>query len=117
MEVSTACEGLPLVLVTVATALKNKRFPEWEDALQQLKSPNSEGVMYSAIELSYNYLESQELRPFFLLCAQIGSGIYYQDFVKKNVLGCVYFMASIHWKNQEIEYILCFVASKTLAYC
>ncbi|KAM4108529.1 hypothetical protein ACB094_03G051500 [Castanea mollissima] len=83
MEVSTACEGLPLVLVTVATTLKNKRFPEWEDALQQLKSPNSEGVMYSAIELSYNYLESQELQPFFLLCAQIGSGISYQDLLKR----------------------------------
>ena len=72
-----------MALVTVATALINKRFPEWEDALQQLKSPNSEGVMYSAIELSYNYLESQELRPFFLLCAQIGSGIYYQYLLKK----------------------------------
>ncbi|KAF3944245.1 hypothetical protein CMV_029267 [Castanea mollissima] len=83
MEVSTTCGGLPLALVTVATTLKNKRFPEWEDALQQLKSPNSEGVMYSAIELSYNYLESQELRSFFLLCAQIGSGIYYQDLLKK----------------------------------
>ncbi|KAK7848987.1 disease resistance protein At4g27190-like [Quercus suber] len=83
MEVSTACEGLPLALVTVATALKNKHLPEWEDALQQLKSPNSEGVMYSAIELSYNYLESEELQPFFLLCAQIGSEIYYQDLLKK----------------------------------
>ena len=72
-----------MALVTVATALINKRFPEWEDALQQLKSPNSEGVMYSAIELSYNYLESQELRPFFLLCAQIGSIIFFQDLLKK----------------------------------
>ncbi|KAL4637305.1 hypothetical protein ACB092_03G068200 [Castanea dentata] len=83
MEVSAACEGLPLALVTVATALKNKLFPEWQDALQQLKSPNSEGVMYSAIELSYNYLGSEELQPFFLLCAQMGSRIYYQDLLKK----------------------------------
>ncbi|XP_075658227.1 putative disease resistance protein At4g27220 isoform X2 [Castanea sativa] len=83
VEVSTACEGLPLALVTVATTLKNKHFPEWEDALQQLKSPNSEGVMYSAIELSYNYLESQELQPFFLLCAQIGSRISYAYLLKR----------------------------------
>jgi hypothetical protein len=42
-------------------------------------------VIYSAIKLSYNHLESPELQSFFLLCAQIqvGSSIFYMDLLKK----------------------------------
>ena len=86
IEVSTACAGLPLALVTVAKALKNKSLIEWEDALQQLRRPSPRNqkrmqeVIYSAIKLSYNHLESPELQAFFLLCAQIqvGSEIDYR---------------------------------------
>uniref|UniRef100_A0A2N9IHJ5 AAA+ ATPase domain-containing protein n=1 Tax=Fagus sylvatica TaxID=28930 RepID=A0A2N9IHJ5_FAGSY len=91
IEVSTACAGLPLALVTVAKALKNKSLFEWEDALQQLRRPSPrhqkrmQEIIYSAIELSYNHLESPELQSFFLLCAEIkiGSNIYYMDLLKK----------------------------------
>ena len=38
-DVSKACAGLPLALVTVAKALKNKCLFEWEDALQKLRRP------------------------------------------------------------------------------
>uniref|UniRef100_A0A2N9EFT6 AAA+ ATPase domain-containing protein n=1 Tax=Fagus sylvatica TaxID=28930 RepID=A0A2N9EFT6_FAGSY len=91
IEISKACAGLPLALVTVAKALKNKSLFEWEDALQQLRRPSPRNqkrmqeVIYSAIKLSYNHLESPELRSFFLLCAQfqVGSSILYMDLLKK----------------------------------
>ena len=91
MEVSIACAGLPLALVTVAKALKNKCFFEWEDALQQLRRPSPRNqkrmqeVIYSAIKLSYSHLESPELQSFFLFCAQnkVFSTIYYPDLLKK----------------------------------
>ena len=91
MEVSIACAGLPLALVTVAKALKNKCFFEWEDALRQLRRPSPRNqkrmqeVIYSAIKLSYSHLESPELQSFFLFCAQnqVSSIIFYQDLLKK----------------------------------
>ncbi|XP_075658725.1 disease resistance protein At4g27190-like [Castanea sativa] len=91
IEVSTACAGLPLALVTVAKALKNKCLFEWEDALQKLRRPaprnqkRMQEVIYSAIKLSYNQLESPELKSFFLFCAQnqVFSSVPYQDLLKK----------------------------------
>ncbi|KAK4596163.1 hypothetical protein RGQ29_014280 [Quercus rubra] len=91
MEVCIACAGLPLALITVAKALKNKRFFEWEDALRQLRRPSPRNkkrmqeVIYSAIKLSYSHLESEELKLFFLFCAQnqVFSDISYQDLLKK----------------------------------
>nr|XP_023903879.1 disease resistance protein At4g27190-like [Quercus suber] len=91
IEVSTACAGLPLALVTVAKALKNKRLFEWEDALQKLRRPahrnqkRMQEVIYSAIKLSYNHLESPELKSFFLFCAQhqAFSSNSYEDVLKK----------------------------------
>ena len=91
IEVSTACAGLPLALATVAKALKNKRLFEWEDALQNLRRPaprnqkRMQEVIYSAIKLSYNHLESPELKSFFLFCAQhqAFSSNFYEDVLKK----------------------------------
>ena len=91
IEVSTACAGLPLALVTVAKALKNKCLFEWEDALQKLRRPaprnhkRMQEVIYSAIKLSYDHLECPELKSFFLFCAQnqVFSSIDYQDLLKK----------------------------------
>ncbi|KAM3749123.1 hypothetical protein ACB098_05G158900 [Castanea mollissima] len=91
MEVSIACAGLPLALVTVAKALKNKPVFEWKDALRQLRRPSPrnqkrmQGVIYSAIKLSYSHLESPELKLFFLFCAQnqVFSSIFYKDLLKE----------------------------------
>ena len=74
IEVSKECAGLPLALVTVANALKNKSESQWKNALQQLRQPSSinctkmQKVIYSAIQLSYNHLENPEVRSFFLFC-------------------------------------------------
>ena len=68
-HVAEVCSGLPLAIVTVATALKNKSLFEWEDALQQLRRPSPvhltgmQAAIYSKIELSYKHLEVQWLSP------------------------------------------------------
>lgn len=69
------CKGLPLALVTVGVALKDRREEFiWEDALQQLKSsnpidmPNVLEDVYKPLRLSYNFLESEHAKSLFLLC-------------------------------------------------
>ncbi|KAM7519547.1 hypothetical protein LguiB_018509 [Lonicera macranthoides] len=73
-EVAKECGGLPLALVTVARALRNKKKHAWEDALEQLRKStvtNITGmhkIVYSRIELSYSYLESDQAKSLLLLC-------------------------------------------------
>ncbi|KAL5825695.1 hypothetical protein ACOSQ3_021758 [Xanthoceras sorbifolium] len=69
------CGGLPIAIVTIAKALANKEECEWKTALQELRYPSFESLegfvtrkTYSCIKLSYNHLESQELKSTFLLC-------------------------------------------------
>ncbi|GAY32005.1 hypothetical protein CUMW_273110 [Citrus unshiu] len=73
-EVVKECAGLPIAIVPVAKALKNKSLYEWRNALRQLKRPflrsfsGTQAVAaYSTIELSYYQLEGEELRRTFLL--------------------------------------------------
>ncbi|KAK9215242.1 hypothetical protein WN944_007246 [Citrus x changshan-huyou] len=72
-DVAKECAGLPVVIVTVARALRNKSLREWKDALEQLRRPSSSNfkdvqpAAYNAIELSYNKLERDELKKTFLL--------------------------------------------------
>ncbi|KAK9218909.1 hypothetical protein WN943_007547 [Citrus x changshan-huyou] len=73
-EVVQKCAGLPIAIVPMAKALKNKCLHEWKDALRQLRMPflrsfsGTQAVAaYSAIELSYNQLGGEELRKTFLL--------------------------------------------------
>ena len=87
-QVAEVCACLPLAIVTVATALKNKERFEWEDALQQLRRPSPvhltgmQAAIYSKIELSYKHLGSPVVKSFFLLCGQLNSPIYYQDLLR-----------------------------------
>ncbi|XP_077214024.1 disease resistance protein At4g27190-like [Tasmannia lanceolata] len=73
-EVAKECKGLPLAIVTVARALSGKGSSIWANALQELKrsSPrNIEGVdkeVYSRLEMSYNYIGSEEAKLCFLFC-------------------------------------------------
>ncbi|KAL4379066.1 hypothetical protein GQ457_02G040110 [Hibiscus cannabinus] len=76
VEVSKRCVGLPIAIATISKALKPKKnLFEWKDALRQLSQPskrNFKGMpkdAYSAIELSYTFLDAEELRPIFLLCS------------------------------------------------
>ncbi|XP_007030033.2 PREDICTED: probable disease resistance protein At4g27220 [Theobroma cacao] len=91
IEVAKKCAGLPIAIVTVARALRNKGLFQWRDALQQLRTPsprNFTGIpapIYSAIELSYSHLESQELKSTFLLYSLLCADTPISDLVKYGV--------------------------------
>ncbi|XVF30748.1 hypothetical protein REPUB_Repub16aG0085200 [Reevesia pubescens] len=88
IEIAKKCAGLPIAIVTVARALRNKSPFQWRDALQQLRTPstrNFTGIpapIYSAIELSYNHLEGEELKSTFLLCSLLCADTPIRDLVK-----------------------------------
>ncbi|KAK8328697.1 hypothetical protein V6Z12_A11G269300 [Gossypium hirsutum] len=87
-EVAQKCAGLPIAIATVAKALKHKEnLHEWEDALEQLKPSevNCRGVpgaVYSAIEMSYKYLKTEDLKSTFLLCSIMGHNAAIEDLLK-----------------------------------
>ncbi|XP_012568215.1 putative disease resistance protein At3g15700 [Cicer arietinum] len=70
-QISQKCGGLPLNLVTVASALRYKSdVHSWKDALRQLQSYDfGDALTCSALELSYESLESEEMKETFLLFA------------------------------------------------
>lgn len=73
-KVAATCGGLPIAILTVGRALKNKEKGLWIDALRQLEKSNPSNIkgmqesVFSTLELSYNYLQSEEAKSFFLLC-------------------------------------------------
>ncbi|CAI9778193.1 unnamed protein product [Fraxinus pennsylvanica] len=73
-QIAMGCDGLPLALVIVGKALSKKAEHAWKNALEELRNStvsNINGVqkLYSRIELSYNYLESDEAKSLLLLCS------------------------------------------------
>ncbi|KAG8479960.1 hypothetical protein CXB51_024974 [Gossypium anomalum] len=90
MEVAKKCAGLPIAIATVAGALRNKRLFEWKNALQELErhsSSNFTGItnVRKLIELSFNYLESEEVKLTFLLCCVMGHNGLVEDLVRYTV--------------------------------
>jgi len=75
-EVARECQGLPLALVAVGKALKDKSEHEWEVASEELKKSQSRHVetfddrrnAYACLKLSYDYLKHEETKLCFLLC-------------------------------------------------
>ena len=68
-----------LHIVIIAKALKDKPEYAWRNALQELERPSSENLVgsvtaqtYSCIWLSYNHLETDELKSTFLLFRTMG---------------------------------------------
>ncbi|XP_039034050.1 disease resistance protein At4g27190-like [Hibiscus syriacus] len=89
VEVVKRCAGLPIAIATIAKALKPKdKLFEWRDALRQLSKPsktNFEGIpayAYKAIELSYKFLEGDELGPIFLLCSIMGHNATVEELLR-----------------------------------
>ncbi|XP_057513867.1 LOW QUALITY PROTEIN: disease resistance protein At4g27190-like [Actinidia eriantha] len=74
-EVAKRCGGLPIAIVTVGRALRNRSKHVWIDVLRQLKKPvpkrikGMDAFLYSHLKLSYNYLEGEEAKSLFLLCS------------------------------------------------
>ncbi|TQD96454.1 hypothetical protein C1H46_017949 [Malus baccata] len=72
-DVAKKCGGLPLLVVTVASSLRNRStLPVWKNAKRCLKvfdnEDSAEQEAYSALEWSFNQLDDQKLKPLLLIC-------------------------------------------------
>lgn len=73
-DVVEECGGLPLAIVTLGRALRQKTLPFWANTLIQLKRSiptNIDGMnekVFSSLMLSYNCLETEEIKLCFLFC-------------------------------------------------
>ena len=82
LKVLDECGGLPIAIVTIATALKDETAAVWKNALDELRScaPTNiigmEEKVYSCLEWSYNHLKGHEVKSLFLLCGCLS---YYGD--------------------------------------
>ncbi|CAL5336501.1 unnamed protein product [Camellia sinensis] len=68
------CGGLPVAILALGAALKDKKKYVWEDVLDQFKDSmlkNIAGIdpkVYASLKLSYDRLESSDAKSCFLLC-------------------------------------------------
>ncbi|KAI3739065.1 hypothetical protein L2E82_29441 [Cichorium intybus] len=74
-EVAKRCGGLPIAIVCLGRALKDKRKEVWNDTLLKLKRSivpsNIEGMkeeVYQSLQASYDLLGDEESKKLFLLC-------------------------------------------------
>ncbi|XP_039173339.1 disease resistance protein At4g27190-like [Eucalyptus grandis] len=63
--------GLPLLIISVASTLKNRGVSAWKNALTKIDVKKMETI----VKLSYDHLESEDERSLFLLCGFIGGTI------------------------------------------
>ncbi|KAK1582962.1 hypothetical protein Q3G72_019812 [Acer saccharum] len=74
-EVVEECKGLPLAIVTIGSALKEKPIDEWKIATQKLRKSKLMDVdivdekLYTCLKLSYDYLKNEKTKSCFLLCS------------------------------------------------
>ncbi|KAH9657187.1 Disease resistance protein [Citrus sinensis] len=91
-RVADECKGLPLAIKAVGSALRDKRFDEWNLALNKLRDAKLntiEGVgkedqgVYHCLKFSYDYLNGEDSRSCFLLCSLFPEDyeIYLDDLV------------------------------------
>ncbi|KAK8593753.1 hypothetical protein V6N12_045827 [Hibiscus sabdariffa] len=86
-EIAKKCGGLPIAIAIVARALKDKSPHAWKNALRELRtrsSSDSTGIaeVYSAIEGSYSYLNSEKVKQTFMLCCLIGHNGLIEELVR-----------------------------------
>ncbi|XP_004309139.1 PREDICTED: uncharacterized protein LOC101292172 [Fragaria vesca subsp. vesca] len=71
MTVARECAGLPIAVVAIARALRDKEMSEWKEAAERLRSSqpsNLYDVVVNCIKLSYDQLTSEDAKLCFLLC-------------------------------------------------
>ncbi|XP_044470774.1 probable disease resistance protein At4g27220 isoform X3 [Mangifera indica] len=88
-DVCKECGGLPIVICTIAKALRNKSHPtDWKVALQELRAPSPKKFIgflekeYMKMALSYNYLRDEELKKTFLISSLMGNNTSISDLFK-----------------------------------
>ncbi|XP_031254305.1 probable disease resistance protein At4g27220 [Pistacia vera] len=88
-DVCKECGGLPIVICTIAKALRNKRQKsQWEDALRVLRMPSPTKFTrllekeYLKIKLSYDYLEDDELKKTFIISSLMENNTSLSDLFK-----------------------------------
>ncbi|KAI8012157.1 Disease resistance protein [Camellia lanceoleosa] len=68
------CGSLPVAILAVGAALKDKKIYVWEDVLDQFKDSMLKNIVgidakvYASLKLSYDRLESSDAKSCFLLC-------------------------------------------------
>ncbi|KAM2685401.1 hypothetical protein EV1_046775 [Malus domestica] len=70
-QLAKKCGGLPVLVVAVASALRESSLEEWKDALRSFKRFDKKELNEKALlalKWSYEQLEDQELKQLFLLC-------------------------------------------------
>ncbi|XP_060672237.1 disease resistance protein At4g27190-like [Ziziphus jujuba] len=68
-QIVKECARLPLAIITVAHALKNKGIHFWKDALRRLQRSSMDENVYASVKLSYDFLENGEARWILLFCS------------------------------------------------
>ncbi|XP_039162977.1 probable disease resistance protein At4g27220 [Eucalyptus grandis] len=61
------CDGLPLLIVSLAKRLKHGDLPAWRNALAKIEGSDIKSI----VELNYNDLKDDKIRLLFLVCALI----------------------------------------------
>ncbi|PIA29078.1 hypothetical protein AQUCO_06300037v1 [Aquilegia coerulea] len=73
-DVAKECKGLPVALVTLGRAMRDKSLSVWENVLQQLRESDftyiedMDARVFQAIKLSYDYLPTDISKSIFLFC-------------------------------------------------
>uniref|UniRef100_A0A6N2KID5 AAA+ ATPase domain-containing protein n=1 Tax=Salix viminalis TaxID=40686 RepID=A0A6N2KID5_SALVM len=122
-KVARECQRLPLALVTVGKALRDKSVVEWEVASKELKNSESQHMelngeeknAYACLKLSYDYLKHEKTKLCFLLCCLFPEDYYIpiEDLTRYAVgYGLYQDMESIEDARKQV-----YVAIKTLKDC
>ncbi|CAN6700213.1 unnamed protein product [Malus baccata var. baccata] len=76
-QLAKKCGGLPVLVVAVASALRDSSLDEWKVALRSFKRFDKKELNekeFLALKWSYEQLEDQELKQLFLLCGILAFG-------------------------------------------
>ncbi|KAJ6752334.1 hypothetical protein OIU85_002736 [Salix viminalis] len=122
-NVARECQGLPIALVTVGRALRDKSVVEWEVASTELKNSQfqhmehigEEENAYACLKLSYDYLKNEKTKLCFLLCCLFPEGYdISNEYLTRYAVGYEIYqdMESIEDARKEV-----LVAIKTLKDC
>ncbi|XP_022753315.1 probable disease resistance protein At4g27220 isoform X2 [Durio zibethinus] len=90
-KVIKKCQGLPIAIVTLGSALKGKNLHRWEAAYRRLENRRLDDIedideknAYLVLEVSFDYLNDKETKMCFLLCSLFPEDyeIYVEELVR-----------------------------------